>query len=125
MAVWRVERPAARYLRVGPGVREMSTARAASRADARHPGQALGWLLGGYALIGTLVAWMLAKGHPDTGAILALAPMAMLIAVPVGIGALAAAMFASRKYTIVSLGVLGIAVGVGVAAVGAIVTALL
>jgi hypothetical protein len=125
MAVWQVERPASRYLRGGPGLRRLSSSSRASRAEARHPVTALGWLLGGYALIGFLVAWMLAKGHPDSGAILALGPIAMLVAVLTGIAAMAAVVFAARRYMIVALGVLGIAVGVGVTAVGAMVTALL
>ncbi len=84
---------------------------------------ALGWLLGGYAVVSALVAWMLANGNPQHDPIRALAPISLLISIFVAIGALTAAVFAGRRYLVVAIGTLGLAVGVVVASASAMVTA--
>lgn len=84
---------------------------------------ALAWLLGGYAIISALVAWMLANGDPQHEPLRALAPITLLISIFVAIGALGATVFGGRRYLVIAVGTLSLAVGVVVASAGALVTA--
>jgi hypothetical protein len=92
-------------------------------AGGHGPTRALALLLGGYMVTAAVVAWALAKGHPSTAAIQALAPISVVVAVLVGIAALGVAIFA-RRYMVHALATLGLCVGVAVAAGGALVTAI-
>jgi hypothetical protein len=144
MTVWQVQPLAKRYLRGRPAMQRVGTGRAATvtapagtRAGWRsappplavRPGTsvapALGWLLGGYALITGLVGWMLSTGHARDEPILALAPLSLLISICVAVGALGVTVFAGRRYFVGAMAVLGLGVGIAVASACALVTAAL
>jgi hypothetical protein len=131
MTVWQVQPWAKRFLRARPAVRPLAE-RPAIRAGpapgtalprrGMNIGLALGWLLGGYALITALVAWMLSTGHAQDGPIRALAPISLLVSIFVALGALAVTVFGGRRYLVLAIGTLGLSVGIAVAAAGAMVT---
>jgi hypothetical protein len=147
MSVWQVQPLAKRYLRGAPPVRRVWPPHP-PRTAAPHPaptaapptsvggrttslGQrlgtsivpAMGRLLGGYALVAALGAWMVTKGDPEHDPIRALAPIGLLISILVGVGALGVTVFAGRRYLALAMATLGLSVGTAVASAGALVTA--
>ncbi len=128
MTVWQVQPLAKRYLRGAPAVRRvdgpsLGAVQPKTLARGRRSiGYALAWLLGGYALVTGLVSWALANGHAEHEPVRALAPLGLVIAIPVAIAALGATVFAGRRYMVVSIATLGLAVGVTVASAGALIT---
>ncbi|HKS98565.1 MAG TPA: hypothetical protein VJT31_03460 [Rugosimonospora sp.] len=120
-----------RYLRGAPAVTRVETGTPAARLGGTTPVRrrstsimpALCWLLGGYALITALVSWMLAKGDPESGPILALAPLSLLVSIVIASAALGATVFAPRRYLVAAIGTLGLSVGIAVASAGALITA--
>jgi hypothetical protein len=69
-----------------------------------------------------IMAWALANGHAQHEPIRALAPLGLVIAIPVALAALGATVFARRRYMVLAVGTLSLAVGVTVASAGALIT---
>ncbi|MBO0867853.1 MAG: hypothetical protein J2P15_04750 [Micromonosporaceae bacterium] len=123
MTVWRAQRPTERYVAELRSVRSEQVRRICWPAV-----RGLGLLLLGYTGIAVLVAWMLAKGHPNHLALRSLAPLGLATGTVLGVllagGAMAAAIFRRRGYLMSALAGMGLAIGVAVAAVGSMITGL-
>jgi hypothetical protein len=124
MALWQVQPLAKRLVRGSAAIRPVRDEPAApAQGRGMNIGTALGWLLGGYAVVTGLVAWMLSTGHAQDGPILALAPVTLLVSIFVALAALAMTVFGGRRYLPMAMGTLGLSVGTAVAAGGAMVAA--
>jgi hypothetical protein len=124
VTVWRAERPAHRYL---TEMRSVSSQQV--RGICWPAVRGLGFLLIGYTGIAVLVAWLLAKGHPDHVALRNLAPLGLATGTVLGVllaaGAMAAAIYGRRGYLVSALAGMGVAIGVAVAAIGSLITGVL
>jgi CHASE2 domain-containing sensor protein len=130
MTLWQVEPLTKRYLRGAPAVSRIAPPRRSVAppvaTPARRAGIApvMGALLGGYALITALSAWMLSKGNPESGPIRALAPLGLLISILAAVAALGVIVLGNRRHLVTAITTLGLSVGFAVASAGAMITAL-
>jgi hypothetical protein len=125
MTVWQVQPLTKRLLQRAPALRPVSEQPAPVPVPETRMNivEALGWLLGGYAVLSGLVAWALSTGHAQDGPILALAPLGLLVSIFVALGALAVTVFGGRRFLGLAMGTFGLSTGAAVAAAGAMLTA--